>query len=74
MGDFVYADVPIKVDDSVEAYTRLYRRNYASPSYRRLYEQLREWYHQIEMALLIRTVHLAVLTIYDDHEVSKHSC
>ena len=42
LGDFVYSDVPIDVGNSVEAFSRLYRRNYDSSSFRKLYEQLRE--------------------------------
>lgn len=42
MGDFIYADVPIYWGDDREAYRRLYRRNYQSPSFRKVYEQLRE--------------------------------
>ncbi|KZV61881.1 hypothetical protein PENSPDRAFT_642904 [Peniophora sp. CONT] len=40
LGDFIYADVPFYFGDSVEAYRRLYRRNYQSPSFRKVYEQL----------------------------------
>ncbi|EPS97367.1 hypothetical protein FOMPIDRAFT_1052580 [Fomitopsis schrenkii] len=40
MGDFIYADVPIYWGDDREAYRRLYRRNYQSPSFRKIYEQL----------------------------------
>lgn len=42
MGDFIYADVPAYFGSSLEAYQRLYRRMYASPSFRRVYESLRE--------------------------------
>lgn len=42
LGDFIYADVPAYFGDSVEAYQRLYRRMYASPSFRKVYERLRE--------------------------------
>lgn len=41
MGDFIYADVPTYFGDSIEAYQRLYRRMYASPSFRNVYERLR---------------------------------
>ncbi len=41
LGDFVYADVPLNVGMSKEAYTRLYRRNYASGSFRQVYQKLR---------------------------------
>ncbi|KAH9483815.1 hypothetical protein JR316_0003293 [Psilocybe cubensis] len=40
LGDFIYADVPTYIGDDQEAYRRLYRRNYASPSFRKVYEQL----------------------------------
>ena len=42
LGDFIYADVPLYFGDDVEAYRRLYRRNYQSESFRKLYERLRE--------------------------------
>lgn len=44
LGDFIYADVPTYIGDDQEAYRRLYRRNYASPSFRKVYEQLRQSY------------------------------
>ncbi|PIL30470.1 hypothetical protein GSI_07169 [Ganoderma sinense ZZ0214-1] len=40
MGDFIYADVPVYFGDDKEAYRRLYRRNYNSPSFRKVYERL----------------------------------
>jgi len=40
MGDFIYADVPVYFGDNKEAYRRLYRRNYQSPSFRKVYERL----------------------------------
>ena len=43
MGDFIYADVPVYFGDDSEAYRRLYRRNYNSPSFRKVYERLREF-------------------------------
>lgn len=42
LGDFIYADVPMYFGDNVEAYRRFYRRNYQSPSFRKVYERLRE--------------------------------
>lgn len=42
LGDFIYADVPIYIGDNKEAYRRLYRRNYQSPSFKKIYEHLRE--------------------------------
>ncbi len=41
LGDFIYADVPVYVGDRKAAYQRLYRRNYISPSFKKVYEQLR---------------------------------
>ncbi|KAF8270392.1 PhoD-like phosphatase-domain-containing protein [Lactarius quietus] len=40
LGDFIYADVPMYHGDSAHAYRRLYRRNYNSPSFRKIYERL----------------------------------
>jgi len=40
LGDFIYADVPVYIGDDKDAYRRLYRRNYNSPSFRKIYEQL----------------------------------
>jgi alkaline phosphatase D len=40
LGDFIYADVPFYFGDDQEAYRRLYRRNYASDSFRKVYERL----------------------------------
>ncbi len=42
LGDFIYADVPYYFGDDKEAYSRLYRHTYASPSFRKIYEKLRE--------------------------------
>jgi alkaline phosphatase D len=44
LGDFIYADVPVYIGDNKEAYRRLYRRNYLSDSFRKIYERLREVY------------------------------
>src|SRR6266567_2635566 len=41
LGDFIYADVPVYFGDDKEAYRRLYRRNYQSPSFKKVYQQLR---------------------------------
>jgi alkaline phosphatase D len=41
LGDSVYADVPYYFGDNLDAYRRLYRRIYQSPSFRRVYERLR---------------------------------
>ena len=43
LGDFIYADVPMYFGDDVEAYRRFYRRNYNSPSMRKVYERLRKF-------------------------------
>ncbi|OSX64704.1 hypothetical protein POSPLADRAFT_1073160 [Postia placenta MAD-698-R-SB12] len=40
LGDFIYADVPIYYGDDKETYRRLYRRNYQSDSFRKVYERL----------------------------------
>ncbi|CAE6486246.1 unnamed protein product [Rhizoctonia solani] len=40
MGDFIYADVPYYFGDTIQAYRRLYRRVYASKSFRKIYERL----------------------------------
>ncbi|KAL0947239.1 hypothetical protein HGRIS_013360 [Hohenbuehelia grisea] len=40
LGDFIYADVPLYIGNDPEAYRRLYRRNYQSPSFRKIYEKL----------------------------------
>ncbi|KAG8748310.1 hypothetical protein FRC10_007701 [Ceratobasidium sp. 414] len=40
MGDFIYADVPYFFGDTLQAYRRLYRRVYASKSFRKIYERL----------------------------------
>ncbi|KXN87721.1 hypothetical protein AN958_08197 [Leucoagaricus sp. SymC.cos] len=40
LGDFIYADVPIYFGDTKEAYRRLYRRNYQSSSFRKVYERI----------------------------------
>ena len=45
LGDFIYADVPSYFGDDKEAYRRLYRRNYASPNFRKVYEKLRKHPH-----------------------------
>jgi len=41
LGDFIYADVPIYFGDHQESYRRLYRRNYQSPSFKKVYQNLR---------------------------------
>jgi alkaline phosphatase D len=45
LGDFVYADVPFYFGDDKEAYRRLYRRNYQSRSFRKVYERLRTYFY-----------------------------
>jgi hypothetical protein len=39
--DFIYADNPFHNGDNGGAYKKKYRRNYASDSYRQVYEKLR---------------------------------
>ncbi|GJJ12494.1 hypothetical protein Clacol_006736 [Clathrus columnatus] len=39
LGDFIYADVPQYGGYDLESYRRLYRRVYASPSFRKVYER-----------------------------------
>ena len=66
LGDFVYADVPYYFGDNLDAYRRLYRRNYQSPSFRRVYERLRGCMSSRFICLLIPK--LAIFFTYDDHE------
>ncbi|KAF5372929.1 hypothetical protein D9758_001787 [Tetrapyrgos nigripes] len=41
LGDFIYADVPTGVHSTTkDAYRRLYRRVYSSPSFRKIYQRL----------------------------------
>jgi len=40
LGDFIYADVPLYFGDDQGMYRQFYRRNYQSPSFRRVYEHL----------------------------------
>lgn len=69
LGDFVYADVPYYFGDNLEAYRRLYRRNYESPSFRRVYERLRRFKYLSTVCLpLILARKLAIFFTYDDHE------
>jgi alkaline phosphatase D len=42
LGDFIYADLPSRIRDDVQEYRRLYRRNYVSKSFRKVFEKLRE--------------------------------
>jgi alkaline phosphatase D len=42
LGDFIYADVPVYIGDNQETYRSLYRRNYQSPNFRKVYERLRK--------------------------------
>ena len=52
LGDFIYADIPIYTGDDKEAYRRLYRRNYRSESFRKLYEKLREFCLEVDETLV----------------------
>ena len=67
LGDFVYADVPHYFGDNLDAYRRLYRRNYRSPSFRRVYERLRRLQLFTFYLPLLRPK-LAIFFTYDDHE------
>ncbi|TCD67645.1 hypothetical protein EIP91_012155 [Steccherinum ochraceum] len=40
LGDFIYADVPFYFGDNQNMYRQFYRRNYQSPSFRKVYERL----------------------------------
>ncbi|KAH8108215.1 PhoD-like phosphatase-domain-containing protein [Cristinia sonorae] len=40
LGDFIYADVPLYFGDDQNMYQQFYRRNYQSPSFRKIYERL----------------------------------
>jgi len=42
VGDFIYADLPNWGGGNLERYHRLYKRVYASPSFRKVYEKLRK--------------------------------
>lgn len=42
LGDFIYADVPMYFGDDPESYRRMYRRNYQSTGFRKVYERLRK--------------------------------
>jgi len=53
LGDFIYADVPVYIGDNKAAYQRLYRRNYLSSSFRKVYEKLRKLTCYIFIGLLL---------------------
>ena len=42
LGDFIYSDVPYWGGGTLERYHQLYKRVYASPSFRKVYEKLRK--------------------------------
>lgn len=42
VGDFIYADLPNWGGGNLERYHQLYKRVYASPSFRKVYEKLRK--------------------------------
>lgn len=67
LGDFVYADVPYYSGDNLDAYRRLYRRNYQSHSFRRVYERLRR-FSALAFYLALLIPKLAIFFTYDDHE------
>jgi alkaline phosphatase D len=53
LGDFIYADVPMYTGDTKEDYRRLYRRNYLSDSFRKLYEKLRKYCTLLSLQTLV---------------------
>lgn len=67
LGDFIYADVPVFIGDDRASYHRLYRRNYQSPSFRRVYEKLRK--SRVCFVRPDSDAEVAIVHIYDDHEV-----
>ncbi|KAF9007937.1 PhoD-like phosphatase-domain-containing protein [Cyathus striatus] len=71
LGDFIYADVPLYVGDDKEAYRRLYRRNYNSPSFRKIYERLRmsPFYPSLSLFDGLTLFSEAIFHTYDDHEI-----
>lgn len=69
LGDFIYADVPVYAGDNLEAYRKLYRRNYGSDSFRKLYERLRECLCHQSFTVADVSVSPAIFHVYDDHEV-----
>lgn len=71
LGDFIYADVPVFIGDDKASYRRLYRRNFKSPSFRRVYEKLRRS-RVCCHSFLSNAKNAAVIHIYDDHEVTTH--
>ena len=68
LGDFIYADVPFYAGQDQESYRRLYRRNYQSPSFRKVYETLRKLFYT-SFTILRLTYTIAIFFTYDDHEV-----
>lgn len=72
LGDFIYADVPMYFGDDAEAYRRLYRRNYQSDSFRKIYEHLRES-PEIQVFSYLTDAAKAIFHTYDDHEVCSCS-
>jgi len=74
VGDFIYADVPTWGGGNLEWYHRLYKRVYASPSFRKVYEKLRKstcssaaTFMFIETLLTRQST--AIFTTWDDHEI-----
>src|SRR6266436_2567764 len=68
-GDFIYADIPVYHGDSKHAYRRLYRRNYNSPSFRKVYERLRASSNLYTRTTMPGFSLSAIIYTYDDHEV-----
>lgn len=68
LGDFIYADVPVYFGETLESYRRLYRRNYQSPSFRKIYERLRTFSILSANITLNGPYLTAMFHAYDDHE------
>ena len=68
LGDFIYADVPVYFGNNKESYRRLYRRNYQSSSFRKIYERLRTFLSSSKNVPPLN-VPTAMFHTYDDHEI-----
>jgi alkaline phosphatase D len=67
IGDAIYADVPYWNGDNLEAYRKLYRRTFASPSFRQVYERLRKYFSSQNAIITYKFI--AIFGMYDDHEI-----
>ena len=68
VGDFICTDLPNWGGGNLERYHQLYKRVYASPSFRKVYEKLRK------SAILlsshsIETISTAIFTTWGDHDI-----